>query len=153
MTPRNHKVLAVFADAQNVSLFKHSKAILKFLSIQGEMLCLHAYHDWRSIPKKKEEKLVFDKWRCIDVPVVAKNEVDRQLMEDVRHLCRFREPDILVLITNDGDFTQLVKDSIQSGRKVFIIGCRGKVSRRLLRLLPNDVYFVEDLDQPYPEAA
>jgi hypothetical protein len=153
MTPSNQKILAVFADAQNVSLFKHGKAILKFLSLQGEMLCLHAYHDWRSISKKKEEELLSDNWRCIDVPIVAKNEADRRLMEDVRHLCRFREPDILVLITNDGDFSTLVKSYIESGQQVIVIGHRGKVSRRLLRLLPSHIHFVEELNQSFPEAA
>lgn len=147
MTPNSSKqpTVAVFADAQNVNLFRYSHAILNFVNSLGGAPCLYAYHHWRSISPKKEHKLQSQNWRCIDVPIIARNELDKLLINDFSDLCRFWQPDILVLITNDGDFAALVRYYLGTGRKVIVIGYEGKVSRKLQCLVPKSIYFTEKL--------
>ncbi|WP_035986832.1 NYN domain-containing protein [Leptolyngbya sp. KIOST-1] len=142
--------VAVFADAQNVNLFKHSTAILDFVNSLGDVPCLYAYHHWRSVPLKKEQKLQSQSWRCVDIPTIAKNEVDKNLMKDFVELCRFREPDILVLITNDGDFEKMVRPYLKPGRQVIVIGYKSNMSQKLRRLLPKGILFVENLRNALP---
>ncbi|MFQ4139586.1 NYN domain-containing protein, partial [Nodosilinea sp. PGN35] len=130
----------------------YSAAILNFVNALGDVPCWYAYHHWRSICPRKEEQLQLQSWRCVDIPIIAKNEVDKHLMQDFRDLCRFREPDILVLITNDGDFAKMVKSYLKPGRQVIVIGYKDKVSHKLRRLLPNGVYFAENLRDCLPAA-
>jgi hypothetical protein len=145
--------IAVFADAQNVNLFKHSSVILEFISRFGDNPYARAYHHWRNISLKKEQKLFFENWHCVDVPDGNRNALDYRLMKDFKHFCRFCKPDILVLVANDGDFSPMVSAYLKTGRKVIVIGYRGKVSRKLMRLLPSDTYFIEDLTRQLPSAA
>ncbi len=145
--------VAVFADAQNVNLFRYSQAILNFVNNLGGVPCLYAYHHWRSISPKKEQRLQSQNWRCVDVPIIEKDKLDRQLMGDFDELCRFWQPDVLVLITNDGDFAAMVKSYLGTGRKVIVIGYEGKVSKKLRRLVPQSVYFAEALRRGLPIAA
>lgn len=145
--------VAVFADAQNVNLFKHSSVILEFIGRFGDTPYAWAYHHWRKISLVKEQKLFLQDWHCIDVPDSGRNALDYRLMKDFKSFCRFCKPDILVLIANDGDFSPMVRDYLKTGRKVIVIGYRGKVSRKLMRLLPSDTYFIEDLSRQFISAA
>ncbi|TVP69072.1 MAG: NYN domain-containing protein [Leptolyngbya sp. LCM1.Bin17] len=147
--------VAVFADGQNVNLFKHTSAIATMISRFSDKFCLYAYHHWRKISVKKEIKLQRYNWRCIDVPITSKNGLDQRLMQDFYHLCQFWQPDVLVLVTNDGDFAPIVKEQLTMGRQVKILGYKGKISKKLTQLLPNDIYFIEDLyqDEELPKAA
>ena len=145
--------VAVFADAQNVSLFRYSCDILSFANSLGDAPCLYAYHHWRSISPKKECKLQAQNWRCVDIPATTKNALDKQLMNDFEDLRRFWEPDILLLITNDGDFASMVGDYLGSGRKIIIIGHKGKVSKKLKSLPSIEIYAVEDLHRQFFLAA
>lgn len=138
--------VAVFADGQNVNLFRHSLAILRFIDSLSEAPFLHVYNCWRSISHKKQRKLQSQCWRCIDVLGETKNDLDNCLIKDVSNLCRVWIPDVLVLVANDGDFAPMVRSYLKTGRKVIVIGNKGKVSKRLQNLLSaKDIYFVEDL--------
>ena len=43
------RTIAVVADGQNVSVMKHSEAILRFVQQFGEVPILWAYHDWKKV--------------------------------------------------------------------------------------------------------
>jgi hypothetical protein len=139
------KTVAVIADGQNINLWQHNEVILSFVFSLGEVTLLWAYHHWRSISRPKEQKLWDQRWQCLDIVSKAKNALDRQAMDDFNRICPHLSPDILVLVTNDGGFAPFIRHHLQAGRKVIVIGRRGDMSHRLLKLLPNDIYFIEDL--------
>ncbi len=139
------KTVAVIADGQNINLWQHNEVILNFVSSLGDVALLWAYHHWRDIARAKEQQLWDQRWQCLDIVSKAKNALDRQAMEDFNRICPHLSPDILVLVTNDGDFAPFIRHHLQADRNVIVIGRSGDISHRLLRLLRSDIYFVEDL--------
>lgn len=139
--------VAVFADGQNVCLKKYGSAILDFVNSLGDVPFLYAYHHWRTIPEKTEHRLQLQGWQCIDVAVKEKNELDKRLMGDFTRLSGHWMPDVVVLVTGDKDFLPLIKSCQKSGRRVIVIGRHDNVSRRLQKLNPEGVFFVEDLQR------
>ena len=137
--------VAIFADGQNVNLFKYSQAIIDFAEQLGEVPILWAYDYWRRFKESVQQKLHTDGWQCLDIAGSIKNRLDDLLIKDCQQLCRSWQPDVIVLISGDKDFECLVKTHLAQGRRVVVIGRRDHVSKRLKRWIPNDVYFVEDL--------
>jgi hypothetical protein len=145
--------LVALADCQNVNLCKHSKAIAKFLSSLGDPAVLWAYHNWGDIKETLKRRVRHHGWQCAVADTDGKNALDDQSMHDFIRLCRSWVPNILVLITNDGDYAPLVNHALKLGCRVIVIGRRGCVNHRLSRLLPNDIYYVEDLYLRLDQAA
>jgi hypothetical protein len=147
----NQLTVAVFADGQNVCLKKYGSIILDFVNSLGDIPFLWAYHHWRTIPQEIEHRLQLQGWQCVDVAVKTKNELDNRLISDFNRLSHHWMPDILVLVTGDKDFSSLVKSCQASGRRVIIIGRQNNVSKRLQKLNPKDVFFVENLRSANPK--
>ena len=137
--------VAVAVDGQNVGLWKNSHAILSFAASLGTVSIQWVYHNCRKLKPCREARLQDQDWQFIDVATCTKNELDRRMMAALRKLCQSQPPDILVLVTNDKDFSPLIQEIHHQGIKVFVIGRRKDMSNRLKRLLPNDIVYVEDL--------
>jgi uncharacterized protein (TIGR00288 family) len=144
---RNCPTVAVAVDGQNVGLLKNGNAILKFASGLGAVSVQWAYYDYRKLKPRHEARLQDQEWQCVDVAVCTKNELDHRMMMAVRKLCSCQPPDILVLVTNDKDFAPLVEYARSQGIKVFVIGRRNGMSKKLKRLLSNGIVYIEDLKQ------
>lgn len=139
------RTIAVFADCQNVGVIKYDRAILRFLKQWGEAPILWAYHDWKKVANAKQRKFQTSGWQCLNITAEAKNDLDNHLMTDCRRLFRYWLPDIAVLISCDRDFVPLVQEILAQGSQVMIIGRQNHVSRQLKSLVPQHIYFVENL--------
>lgn len=143
----NRPTVAVAVDGQNVGIRKNSNAILKFASNLGAVSIQWVYHNCRRLKPDYEARLQDQDWQFIDVAVSTKNELDRRMMTAIKKLCTSQPPDILILVTNDKDFSPLVEDVQKRGVKVIVIGRRSGMSKKLKRCLPNDIFYIEDLKQ------
>jgi uncharacterized LabA/DUF88 family protein len=146
------QTIAIFADCQNVGLIKYSEAILHFVQQLGEAAFLWAYHDWKKVRDTKQKRLQEQGWQCLNVISDAKNAVDKRLICDCQRLFQSWIPDIVVLISCDQDFVPLVDEVIRQGKQVIIIGRQNHVSHRLMKRAPNNVYFVENLNNVFKAA-
>ncbi len=144
---RNCPTVAVAVDGQNVGLLKNGDAILRFASGLGNVSIQWAYYNYRKLKPRHEAQLQEQEWQCVDVAVCTKNELDHRMMMAVRKLCSSQPPDILVLVTNDKDFAPLVEYARSQGIKIFVIGRRNGMSKKLKRLLSNGIVYIEDLKQ------
>jgi len=148
--PEKSRKIVVLADYQNVPLVKrrrniNGRAIVSFVERLGNICLLLAYNHWRALGIENERLLTTEGWTCIDVPFTEKNAVDKHLIQDYQRSFQHMSPDIVVLISGDGDYAPLVRSLRKEGIRVVVIGWQGYVNHRLLRLLPDDVYFVQDL--------
>jgi uncharacterized LabA/DUF88 family protein len=92
-----------------------------------------AVADWLGIePMNKEEhQRIFRKysWR-IEIPLITdrrKEKSDHALRDLVHEILDGRKLDVCILISGDGDFSQLVTYLIDHGKKVVVWGMKGKI--------------------------
>lgn len=137
--------VAIFADGQNINLFKHSQPIIAFAKTLGRISQLSAYHNWRQLKETKAQKLLTDGWLCIDIAGNGKNKLDALLIQHCQRLCSTLKPDVVVLVTGDSDFRCLIETCQRSGQRVVVIGRRNYVSHCFHRLIPKGVHYLEDL--------
>lgn len=148
MSRKNEKcasrTVAVVADCQNVNVLKYGEAILHFVQSLGNAPILWAYQDCKKVKESKQKQLQALGWQCLSIISNAKNDLDNCLISDCRRLFQHWLPDIVVLISGDKDFVPLVKEILQTGKQVIVIGRQNNVSHRLQSLVP-EIYFVEHL--------
>lgn len=138
--------VAVLVDGQNVNVLKYNRDVLNFVANLGEPSLLWFFHHWSDVRPSKVKKVETDGWEIINVREKGKNALDYQAIKAFREHCEASVmPDILVLITCDKDFLPLVKDHLQAGREVFVIGRRNAISHRLLSWVGSNFYWVEEL--------
>lgn len=146
-TQRRRSIVAVAVDGQNVDLLKNSSAILQLASKFGTISIRWAYHDWRKWKLSNQKEIQSQGWQCLDVADRSKNGLDRCMMADCRKFCASHPPDVLVLVTNDGDFAPLTKELLAQGIKIIVIGRRNGMSEKLKLCLPNGIFYIEDLQR------
>jgi len=140
--------VSVYCDLQNVySMQKSAHLLLSFAQTQGLMLAQNVYYN-SQCPNQAQAKeplssLGFD---CRDVPCPLKNSADNQLIADcLEDIASDRSPDIIILVSGDGDFCKLVRILQELGKKVIILAQLGNVKQKLKELVQDDFYFVEQL--------
>ncbi|MEM1170547.1 MAG: NYN domain-containing protein [Cyanobacteria bacterium P01_H01_bin.35] len=119
-----------------------------FANLHSSILNQRIYSYWRKENQSCEQclyKLGFD---CIDIPTTEKQSVDKKLIADCeRELSSTVSADILILISGDGDYKNLVRKWKYQGKQVFIFANSKNANQKLLDLA-NEYYFV---DQKLPE--
>ncbi|NEP41387.1 MAG: NYN domain-containing protein [Okeania sp. SIO2G4] len=79
----------------------------------------------------------------MDVPTTEKQSVDQKLIADCeRELNSIPSTDILILITGDGDYKNLVRQWQAKGKKVIIFANSNNASQKLLSVA-DEYYFVD----------
>lgn len=142
--------VSVYCDLQNVySIQKSAKLLLFFAQTQGLMLAQNVYYNSQcqnqAQAKKPLSSIGFD---CRDVPCPLKNSADNQLIADcLEDIASNRSPDIIILVSGDGDFCKLVRILQKLGKKVIIFAQRGNVKQKLKELVQDDFYFVDKLPE------
>lgn len=139
--------VAILIDADNTQL-DYVEQIMKLSEYYGIVDICRAYGDWRSAPLAKwHEKPVLGV-EYIQVDRVGKNATDHRLLVEIGEILAFSviedKPDILVLVSSDGDFASACQLIQERGKQVIIIGGREKISKALYNLC-NQIFYLEDL--------
>ena len=142
-----HQV-SIYVDHQNVHLTQYlASQLLEFAKSQGHLIDRKVYYNSlcpdQVFAKDKLPSLGF-KW--IDVPCSVKNSADNRLMADwIDDIYSNRPPDTVILVSEDGDFVNSVRNLKDRGIKVIGFGKRGYVKQSLKELVGSDFHFLDEL--------
>jgi uncharacterized LabA/DUF88 family protein len=144
-------------DAQ--ALIKAVKEGVKHL---GEIVRIVAYADWDKL--SLADRKIYPKWhqRSWQRDLAAmgvetrylvneenKNVVDIQMTNDIRDLLERRldapdAADLIILGTNDSDFSGVLEAAKRRRRKVVLLAVKGQLSQHLQDIVDaNDVYYID----------
>lgn len=147
-TDKKH-IVALYWDYQNVKLsLDIAKFWLEFAHSKGRLIRKNIYYNSQCKDQNavKKEFAGLNLEYC-DVPCPLKNSADNQLIADcLDDLDSHSSPDIVFLISGDGDYVKLVKNLQKQGLVVIIIAQLGNVKQKL-KAIADEFYFTDDLPQ------
>ena len=151
MSKTRQPKVSLYWDCQNVPIKNPYLAqyLLIFANQLGELrIPPHAYSYWRKENLESQKRLYELGFQCIDVPVIEKNAVDKRMIDDCQK--EIKDPlgsEIVILVTGDGDFAQLV-ENLQAHNKVVKIFAQTNISRSLISMVGQEnVYDVNNLPE------
>ncbi|EHC12290.1 protein of unknown function DUF88 [Fischerella thermalis JSC-11] len=118
-------LVSIYWDLQNVFLNQELvNLLLAFVKSQGQIVDKKVYYNslvlHQAAEKKNLQNLGFS---CIDVPCVLKNSADNQIKSDlIDDVHKHQSPNIVILVSGDGDFANSVSVLRQLGKKVIVRG-------------------------------
>ncbi|GET40038.1 NYN domain-containing protein [Microseira wollei] len=148
-TSQHELLVTLYCDLQNVySILEHAELLLAFAKSKGRVISKKVYYNSQcknqASAKDKLKSLGCD---CVDVPCPIKNSADNQMIADCLEAIDSNScPDIVILVSGDGDFVKLVRILHKLGKKVIILAQRGNVKQKL-KELADEFYFLDDLPQ------
>jgi hypothetical protein len=139
--------VALYCDLQNVySIQDIANLLLAFANSVGRLICKKVYYNSQCKNQvSAKDALASIGLNCFDVPCPIKNSADNQLIADcIEDVDNNLSPDIVILVSGDGDFAKLVRTLQKLGKKVIIFAQRGNVKSRL-KDLADEFHFVDEL--------
>jgi hypothetical protein len=146
-TSKQKPSVALYWDFQNVCLNqKKVNSVLDFANSKGHLIYKKVYYNSQcknqASTKGKLESLGF---HCVDVPCPLKNSADNQLKSDwIDDVSNNLSPDIFILVSGDGDFTNSVQLVKKLGKKVIVVAQKGNVKQKL-KASSDKFHFVDEL--------
>lgn len=129
--------VSIFWDCQNVRFSVDMiQLLLDFLvSKYGSLKHQFAYSDWTEGAKNFALVIHHLRFKCIHVASPEKNSVDNELIFDCKNYAHEnRLAPIVVLISGDGDFVELVKYLKKEGKRVIVVGRQKTTSKKLIQV-------------------
>ncbi len=144
--------ISLYWDYQNVRINRFNPYFARYCQIfansLGSLLKQRVYSYWRKENESYEQRLYELGFDCIDIPTEEKQSVDQKLIADCeRELSSTLSADILILITGDGDYINIVSQWKAKGKKVIIFANSNNAKQKLLNFA-DEYYFV---DKKLPE--
>jgi hypothetical protein len=142
-----HQV-SIYVDLQNAySIQELASQLLEFVKLLGHLIDIKVYYNSLDPAQvSAKNKLESLGCKCIDVPCPLKNSADNQLMVDcLEDIHSHRSPDIVILVSGDGDFVKLVLNTQKLGKKVIVFAQRGNVKLKLKEIVGSDFHFLDEL--------
>jgi uncharacterized LabA/DUF88 family protein len=148
-TSQQKRLVSIYWDYQNVYLSQELASLfLVFANSKGRLIGKKVYcnslFDNQASAKENLQNIGFN---CNDVTCSLKNSADNQLKSDlIDDAYNNNSPNIVILVSGDGDFINPVKFLQNSGKNVIIFAKRGNV-KKSLKELANEFHFVDELPQ------
>lgn len=144
--------ISLYWDYQNIRINSFNPYLARyvqtFANLHGSLSSQKVYSNWRTENQSYEQRLYELGFDCIDIPTTEKQSVDRKLITDCeKELNSTLSADILILITGDGDYKNLVRQWQAKGKKVIIFANSKNANQKLLGIA-DEYYFV---DKKLPE--
>jgi len=141
--------VGIYCDFQNVYLSQElASLLLAFASTKGSLISRRVYYN--SLFKNQDsakENLQRIGFKCEDVTCSLKNSADNQLKSDlIDDVYNNQSPDIVILVSGDGDFANPIQFLQDKGKNVIIFAQRGNVKQKL-KERADEFYFVDELPQ------
>jgi hypothetical protein len=145
-TSKNKQSVSIYCDTQNVHLnLEGIDTLIDFCQIKGNINTKKAYFnlDFPDQARAKEEfnKKEFD---CINVPFNLKNSADDRLIANLVSDIRHNPSDVVILVSGDGDFADLVHLLKEMGKYVIIIARKGNAKQSLMEQA-SEFHYISDL--------
>jgi hypothetical protein len=140
-------LVSIYWDLQNVFLNQEQVNLLvNFIKAKGHIFEKKVYYNSlcenQAAENKKLQNLGFI---CIDVPCVLKDSADNQIKSDlIDDINKHQSPDIVILVSGDGDFANSVSVLRKLGKKVVVMARKGNLKKQL-KELADETLFVDDL--------
>ncbi len=138
--------IAVYIDLQNASSFpKYANYLLDFVKSLGLVISIKVYYS-SLCPNQVSaiNSLKPPSFQCVDVPCPLKDSADNRLMAHyLKDIQSNSSPDIVILISGDGDFVELVQNAQDLGKKVIILAQKGV--KQKLKEIADEFHFLEEL--------
>ncbi|MEH1846966.1 MAG: NYN domain-containing protein [Nostoc sp.] len=139
----------IYCDYQNAKLnLEQAKLLLVFAKSKGRLIGKNIYYN-SQCKNQAAGKNNLDSvgYTCFDVPCPLKNSADNQLIADcLEDIHSNLSPDIVILISGDGDFVKLVHNLQKLGKQVIIFAQVGNVKQKL-KELADKFYFIDKLSE------
>ncbi|MFB2977448.1 NYN domain-containing protein [Microseira sp. BLCC-F43] len=148
-TSQHEPRVALYCDLQNVwSILEHADLLLAFAKSKGRLISKKVYYNSQCQNQASaKDKLKSLSCYCVDVPCPIKDSADNKMMVDcLGDIHSYLSPDIVILVSGDGDFLKLVLTLHQLGKKVIILAQKGNVKQKL-KEVAKEFYFLDDLPQ------
>ncbi len=148
-TTQQKRLVSIYWDYQNVSLSQElASLLLAFANSKGRVIGKRVYYNSlfenQACAKDSLQNIGFC---CDDVTCLLKNSADNQLKSDlIDDVYNNQSPNIVILVSGDGDFANPVKFLQDRGKKVIIFAQKGNVKQKL-KELADEFHFVDDLPQ------
>jgi hypothetical protein len=142
-------LVSIYWDYQNAKLSpSQAKLLLDLAKSKGHVISTNVYYNsQRQDQAAVKNDLSNLDFNCLDVPCPLKNSADNQLIADcLEEIHSNMSPDIIMLISGDGDFVKLVHNLQKLGKQAIILAQIGNVKQKL-KELADEFYFLEDLPQ------
>jgi predicted nuclease of predicted toxin-antitoxin system len=144
--------VAIYWDWQNTKATEAQiQCLMMFAYRQGIVALKKVYSDW-NLEKKRElqNKLYCEGFDLLNVPSYKDrpNRTDRKLIQDCqKEVCNQSNVKTVILISKDGDFTELVKYLKELDKKVIVISrCKENTSHQL-REAADEFYTFSQIEQ------
>ncbi|HAG80648.1 MAG TPA: NYN domain-containing protein [Cyanobacteria bacterium UBA12227] len=140
--------VCIYCDLQNVlSIRQYIDQVLNFAKSPKVLISAKLYYNSSCKNQVSAQKALKRKFTCIDVPCHLKNTADNQLIaECIKDINNNKSLDVVIIVSGDGDFADLVGILKKLGKKVIIFAQRGNVKQKL-KELADEFYFLEELPQ------
>ncbi|MBD2415427.1 NYN domain-containing protein [Nostoc calcicola FACHB-389] len=148
-TSHQQPKIGIYCDFQNVYLSQElASLLLAFANARGILISRRVYYNSlfenQASAKENLQQIGF---KCEDVTCSLKNSADNQLKSDlIDDVYNNQSPDIIILVSGDGDFANPVKFLQDKGKNVIIFAQRGNVKQKL-KDCANEFHFVDELRQ------
>jgi uncharacterized LabA/DUF88 family protein len=131
--------VAIYWDWQNTKATEMQiQCLIIFACMKGIVTLKKVYSDWNwEKDRKRQKKLRCDGFQLISVPSEKSQPslTDQELIQDCREQVIDQENiKTVIVISKDKDFTELVKDLQNHGKRVIVISqCKEQTSRKLMK--------------------
>lgn len=142
--------VSIYCDCQNVKLNEKTVSLLQnFAKLIGTLLSTKLYYNSLTNNKCLGIPNVIYK----DVPCSLKNSLDNQIVFDlIKDIRQSQSPDIIILVSGDGDFIDSVEILKDKGKHVIVIAQSGNVKAELIESA-SKFYYLNNLQQLMVEFA
>ncbi|CAN1210078.1 hypothetical protein TUMEXPCC7403_07775 [Tumidithrix helvetica PCC 7403] len=140
--------VSMSVDIQNVRLNRHQATILIDLAkskgtLREKKIYFNSECKCQTQIPKKFKGLGF---KFEDVPSSLKNSADDRLKANLLDGLEY-PPNVVILVSGDGDFTPSVRALQKQGIKVIVVATRGNVKQDL-KAIADEFHFIDDLKLP-----
>jgi NYN domain len=146
MTDTHIAKIAAYIDLQNASSFpKYANYLLDFVKSLGLVISIKVYYSSLCPDQVSAiNSLKPPSFQCVDVPCPLKDSADNRLMAHyLKDIQSNSSPDIVILISGDGDFVELVQNAQDLGKKVIILAQKGV--KQKLKEIADEFHFLDEL--------
>jgi uncharacterized LabA/DUF88 family protein len=141
--------IAIYCDFQNVPFnAETSNRLLNFAKSKGRLIIKKIYYN-SLVGNLSATKPSFENigYQIIDLTCLLKNSVDNQIKSDViDDIWSNNSPDVVILVSGDGDFVNLVRDVKVQG-KYFIVVAQKATCKKDLKDVACEFHFIDELPQ------
>lgn len=149
----------VYMDQNNI-FFRYRKLDFKRLleNLKKEFTVVKAMSYMALDPKQDSQKkfityLANNGWKCYTVDIGTNTNIDGVLMTDMMNDYRYLEPEWVVLISGDGDYSYTLDMLSKQGARVCVIGAKDYISLELLKVADKVMYIEETMPEIVIEPA